>query len=103
VNLNVNDPSKMMTEPNPAAEAAALAAASSPPPIPQAPAPAPAAATVNSAALNLAVCTAVTNLNSAITAISQAGTVNSDLALATQSCKQAITWLTSAAAKAPTA
>ena len=84
-----------------AAEAAALAAASSQPPIPKA--PAPAAAAVNSAALNLAVCTAVTNLNSAITAISQAGTVNSDLALATQSCKQAITWLTSAAAKAPTA
>jgi hypothetical protein len=61
---------------------------------------APAAAPVNSAALNLAVSTAITNLNSAI---SQAGTVNSDLALATQSCKQAITWLTSAAAKAPTA
>jgi len=81
-----------------AAEAAALAAASSQPPIPKA--PAPAAAAVNSAALNLAVSTAITNLNSAI---SQAGTVNSDLALATQSCKQAITWLTSAAAKAPTA
>ena len=87
---------------NLAAEAAALAAASSPPPIPQAPAPAPAAAAVNSAALNLAVSTAITNLNSAITAISQAGTVNSDLALATSSCKSAITWLTKAAAAAPT-
>jgi hypothetical protein len=40
------------------------------------------------------------NVNSAI---SQAGTVNSDLALATSSCKQAITWLTKAAAAAPTA
>ena len=40
------------------------------------------------------------NVNSAI---SQAVTVNSDLALATSSCKQAITWLTKAAAAAPTA
>jgi hypothetical protein len=79
-----------------AAKTAALPAATAP----AAPAAtAPAAAPVNSAAQHTAVTAAITSLN---TAISQAGTVNSDLALATQSCKSAITWQTKAAATAPT-
>jgi hypothetical protein len=88
-----------MTEPSPAAEAPALAAAKTATPPPSPPAPAPAAAP-SSAALRTAASTEMSNVNSAI---SQAGTVNSGLALATSSCKRAITWLAKATAAAPTA
>jgi hypothetical protein len=101
-----NDPSKMMIEPNPAPEAAELAAAktATPPPIAEAPAPAAAAAApVNAAAQHTAVRAAITALNSATAAFANAGTVNSHLAFASSSCKQAVTWLTEAAAAAPTA
>ena len=97
-----------MIEPNPAPEAAELAAAktATPPRCPSAPAPAAApaaAAPVNTAALHTAVRAAITALNSATAAFANAGTVNSHLALASSSCKQAVTWLTEAAAAAPTA
>ena len=44
----------------------------------------------------------ITALNTAKTAIDNAGTVDSDLQLASVSCQQAITFLTKAAAAAPT-
>jgi len=94
----------MISAPNPAAEAAVLVAAktATPPPIPTNDPPAPAPAAFNPATLHAAVNTAITALNTAKTAIANAGTVNSDLQLASVSCQQAITFLTKAAAAAPT-